>query len=249
MSLSRWFRPAALVVAGCLLSAPLPAAAQELSDQQRQQIEGVVRDYLLKNPEILREAMTALESRVRNENIAKAKDTSENSGAIVLGNPKGDVTLVEYFDYNCGYCKRSVDDIRALIKTDPQLRVVLRDFPVLRQESVEAAIVALAASKQLSGDRYLDFHTKLIQSEGVIGQNRALEEARAAGVDLAKLKNEMGEDWVRQALSNTSDIAEQLSLTGTPSFVLGDGIIPGAVGLDTLKEAVSSVRQCGKLSC
>ncbi|MGV6876127.1 DsbA family protein [Pseudochelatococcus sp. B33] len=249
----RWLRPSLLAAAGVLALAA-PAAAAELSAEQRSQIESVVRDYLVNNPEVLKEAIASLEQHQEAQQRAAVAETVREvtSGpidGIVLGNPEGDVTLVEFFDYNCGYCKRAIGDIEALVEADPRIRFVIVDFPILRQESVDAALVSIAVGKQLQGEQYFRFHADLLRQSGVVGKEQALAAAKASGADMARLEKDITSDAVRQVLARTLQAGEKLGLSGTPSFVLGDGVLPGAVGLDTLKTVVASVRQCGKLDC
>lgn len=231
-------------------------AAAELSADQRTQIEGVIHDYLMNNPQALKEALSRLEKHQQEEQrtvIAKAVRSVTESispeDGIIIGNPNADVTLVEFFDYNCGYCKKALGDIEALVKADPRIRFVIRDLPILRPESAQAALVSIAVGQQLSGEKYYRFHSDLLLSKGIVGKERALEVAKAAGVDMDRLQKDMQSDAVRQTLSRTMQAAEQLSITGTPSFALGDGVVPGAIGLETLQTLVGSVRQCGKLEC
>lgn len=248
-----WLR-SSLLATVAVLGLTLPAVPAELSTEQRSQIEGVVRDYLVNNPEVLKEAITALEKHQEAEQQAAVADAVKEVTAgpieeLVLGNPDGDVTLVEFFDYNCGYCKRALGDIEALVKADSRLRFVIVDFPILRQESVEAALVSIAVGKQLEGEKYFRFHSDLLMQSGVVGKAQALAVAKAAGVDMARLEKDIASDAVRQVLARTMQAGEKLGLSGTPSFVAGDGVLPGAVGVDTLKTVVASVRQCGKLDC
>ncbi|MET0605410.1 MAG: DsbA family protein [Beijerinckiaceae bacterium] len=236
-----------------LAQAPAPA----FSPAQKQAIEAIIKDYLLQNPEILREALMELESRQREaERVAQKKALEEQqaallseNGSIVVGNPKGDVTLVELFDYNCGYCKKSLVDMQALLKSDPKLKVVLRDFPILGPDSVEASKVAMAVKQHLKGDKYFDYHVRLMSSRGRAGKDRALEVAKEMGLDPVKLAKDAESPAVAQAIQQTLQIAEALSVNGTPAFVVGDEVIAGAVGEETMRRAIQSVRQCGKASC
>jgi len=250
LRLSMALAAALAFAAPALAQAPAPAL-------DRGQVEGIVRDYLLKNPEIIREAITALEERQReSEKVAQAKAFGDNReaiyndpNAIVVGNPAGDVTLVEFFDYNCGYCKRSVLDVRELIKADPKLRIVLRDFPILGPDSIEASKVAVAAKSQLKGEKLWDFHLKLMSTRGKVGRERALEVAKEMGLDLAKLSAEAGNPAVMAPIQKTMELADSLGLNGTPVFIAGDEVISGAVGVEPLRKAIASVRQCGKATC
>nr|WP_245411025.1 DsbA family protein [Microvirga flavescens] len=239
------------------LGAPVLAQSTQFNEAQRQAIGDIVRDYLLKNPELLQEVIAELEKRQADQQrVAQSAAMKESQKAIlnaphsyVVGNPNGDVTLVEFFDYNCGYCKRALSDLQALTKADPKLRIVLKDFPVLGPDSVEASRVALAARNQLSGDKLFDYHTKLLESRGRVNGDRAIAVAKDMGLDIARLQKDMNGNDVKAALAENADLGDKLGLTGTPAFIIGDSVIPGAVGLDPLKQVVASVRQCGKASC
>ena len=244
--------------AAIILSAGVIAGqAQSISDAQRGEIEKIVRDYLINHPEVLQEAIAALEKRQAAEEAAKheaaVKDNAEalfnSSRQVTVGNLQGDVTFVEFFDYNCGYCKKAMADMFDLLKSDLKLKVVLKEFPVLGQGSVEAARVAVAVRMQdKSGKKYLDFHQKLLSGRGQADKARALAAAKEAGLDVAKLERDMTGDEVRQSLEESLKLAEKLGLNGTPSYVIGPNVIVGAVGLDALKEKINSAR-CGKATC
>jgi protein-disulfide isomerase len=248
----------AAVVIGALSVAPAALAQSPVfTEQQRQAIGEVVKDYLLKNPELLQDVMAELEKRQAEQQrvaqsaaLKEARATLINAPhSIVAGNPSGDVTLVEFFDYNCGYCKRALGDVRALIKGDPKLRIVLKDFPVLGPDSVEASRVALAVKNQLSGEKLVDYHFKLMASQGRVNGERALAVAKDMGVDTARVQKDMEAAEVRAALQENVGLGDKLGLSGTPAFIIGDEVIPGAVGLEPLKQVVAGVRQCGKATC
>ena len=148
----------------------------------------------------------------------------------VIGNPKGKITLVEFFDYNCGYCKRALGDLVTLMKVGAELRVVLKDFPVLGANSVDAAMIASAARKQISGDKFFDFHQKLLLSHGPIGRDQALAVAKDMGLDMDKLQKDAKDPAIRAGLEDVMKVADPLNLTGTPSYVVGDEAVVGAVG-------------------
>ena len=167
----------------------------------------------------------------------------------IVGNPNGDITLVEFFDYNCGYCKRALTDLRALMKSDPKLRVVLKDFPVLGPESVEASRVSLAVKQQIGGEKLFDYHTKLMETRGRVNGERALAVAKEMGLDMARVQKDMDHAEVRAALQENMELGDKLGLTGTPAFVIGDEVISGAVGVEPLRKVVASTRQCGKAAC
>ena len=166
-----------------------------------------------------------------------------------LGNPKGTATLVEFFDYNCHFCKGALPDISRLMKEDPNLKLVLKDFPVLGPGSVEAARVSAAARLQLPGDRYWAFHTKLLGQHGPVGKAEALEVAKELGLDMDKLNKDLESPAVNEGLHEVMAMAETLQINGTPSFVVGGEVVVGAVGFDELKGKIDDVHKCGHATC
>ena len=166
-----------------------------------------------------------------------------------IGNPKASATLVEFFDYNCHYCKGALPDIARLIKDDPNLKVVLKDFPVLGPGSVEAAKVAAAARNQLPGDKFWEFHYKLLGSHGPVGKAEAMAVAKDLGLDMDKLAKDMESPDVKTGLDETMQLADALQINGTPTFVLGQDLVVGAVGYDQLKSKIDSVHKCGRVTC
>jgi protein-disulfide isomerase len=248
----------AAVCAALLIAAvPHSVRAEEFSKAQRGDIERIVHDYLVAHPEVLQEAMTELEKR---QNVAEAEKhkaaVKEHAQAlfnspdqVTLGNPNGNVTFVEFFDYNCGYCKRAMSDMLTLMKNDPELKVVLKEFPVLGQGSVEAARVAVAVRMQdKTGKKYLEFHQKLLGGRGQADNARALAVAKEVGVDMGRLEKDMKSPEVQKTLQQDFKLAEALGLNGTPSYVIGDNVIIGAIGLQGLQEKINTAR-CGKASC
>ena len=248
---------AALLAGIALVPRLALAQAPAFTGPQRQAIEQVVREYLVKNPEVLQEAIAELERRQQESQklaqrsaIGEMRDTlAASAGSTVVANPAGDATLVEFFDYNCGYCKRALSDIRTLMKGDPKLRVVLKDFPVLAPESLEASRVDLAVKQQLKGEKLFDFHVKLMETRGRVNGERAIAVAREMGVDVARLQKDMESDEVKSAIQENVGLADRLGLTGTPAFLVGEDVISGAVGVEPLRKAVASVRQCGQIAC
>ena len=219
-------------------------AASSFSAAQRSDIEGLVRSYLLTHPEIIKEALIELQRKEKaDEAAARAKIVQDPAGKLydsphhaVVGNPNGKVTVVEFFDYNCGFCKRALDDLTKLMKAEPNLKVILKDFPVLGPKSVEAAQVSIAARKQLKGEKYFEFHQKLLNQKGQIGRAEGLAVAKTMGLDLTKLAADMEDASVREAVSETMTLGDALGLTGTPSYIVGKDVVIGAVGYDELKQ-------------
>ena len=231
--------------------------AQSFSGAQKSEIEKIIREYLIANPEVLQEAIAALEKKQAADEAEKhqaaVKDNAQaifnSPRQVTVGNPQGDVTFVEFFDYNCGYCKRAMVDMMELMKHDPKLKVVLKEFPVLGPASVEVARVAVAVRMQdKTGKKYLDFHQKLLSGRGQVDKARAIAAAKEAGLDVARIEKDLGSDEVRLTLEESLKLAEKLGLNGTPSYVIGPHVVVGAVGLDQLKEKVNSAR-CGKATC
>src|SRR5207344_129108 len=173
--------------------------------------------------------MAEVEKKQAADESAKAqaavKDNAEtifnSSRQVVTGNPQGDVTFVEFFDYNCGYCKRALTDMVELMNKDPKLKVVLKEFPVLGPSSVEVAQVAVAVRMQdKTGKKYLDFHQKLLTGRGQVDKARALAVAKEVGLDMARLEKDMASDEVKNTLAESFKIAEAMGLNGTPSYVI-----------------------------
>ena len=249
----------ARLLAGPALACALLAgpAGAEVSPAQRVEIEGIIKDYLLKNPDVLRDALVEMERKQKaDEEQARSKAVADQAPLIynsprqaVLGNPNGKVTLVEFFDYNCGYCKKALDDLARLVKEEPELRVVIKDFPVLGPGSVEAAEVATALRAQFKGDKYWQYHQKLMTLKGQIGKTQALAVAKELGADMTKLEKEMADPATRASIQEVMQIADTLSLTGTPSYVLANDVVVGAVGYDALKDKIVNVKKCGKTAC
>jgi protein-disulfide isomerase len=251
----RFLAPALLMLALCGM--PPAASAQSFNDTQRGDIETIVRNYLIAHPEVLEEAMAELnkrqaaaEAEKHEASVASNADTIFNSPrGVVLGNKDGDVTFVEFFDYNCGYCKRAMSDMLDLLKNDPKLKVVLKEFPVLSEGSVEAAKVAVAVRMQdPTGKKYLDFHQKLLGGRGPADKARAMAAAKDAGLDTARIEKDIASPEVKATIEENFKLAEAMGMNGTPSYVIGKQVVVGAIGLDGLKEKIG-VARCGKATC
>jgi protein-disulfide isomerase len=226
----------------------LPASAQSFSDGQRSEIEGIVKEYLLAHPEVLQDAMAALDKKQQEADAKKATATIKDNNAtlfnsphqVVLGNPQGNVQIVEFFDYNCGFCKRALPDMLSLLNANSNIRFVLKEFPVLGEGSVEAAHVAVAARMQdPAGKKYIDFHQKLLGGRGPADKARALAVAKEVGFDMPRLEKDMNSDEVKTTIDEDMKLADALGVNGTPSYVIGNELVVGAVGLDALKEKIA----------
>lgn len=252
----------ALALAGALAGAAFAAAtpskaADAFTEPQKAGIQKIIHDYLIANPEVLREAIDELKKREEAAELASREKAVVEQGEkivrsanqAVVGNPDGDVTLVEFFDYNCGYCKQSLASVSKLIESDPKLRVVLKDFPILGADSVEAAHVATAARLQLSPAKFWEFHKKLLSTRGHIGKSQAVAAAKEVGADMERLEKDANSAETQAALKEVATLAEQLKFDGTPSWVIGKEAIVGGLPYAQLKAKIDNIRKCGKAAC
>jgi protein-disulfide isomerase len=245
------YRALTLLAATLMLALPAatPTRAQTFSPDQKHEIEGIIKDYLLQHPEVMQDVMAELEKHQQAADAEKHRTAVTANNAtifnsphqVVLGNPQGKVTVVEFFDYNCGYCKRALPDMLTLLKTDPNLKFVLKEFPVLGEGSVEAARVAVAARMQdTTGKKYIEFHQKLLGGRGPADKTRALAVAKEVGFDMARIEKDMGSDEVKKTIDENLKLADLIGVNGTPSYVVGDEVVVGAVGLDALREKIAA---------
>ncbi|MDX2257813.1 MAG: DsbA family protein [Hyphomicrobiaceae bacterium] len=228
------------------------AAKAPFSEEQKAGIRDVVREYLLKNPELFLDIQSELEKKLEEIQSARletavkenAADLFRRSEAPIAGNPQGDITVVEFFDYNCGYCKRGLGDVAKLIETDKKVKVVFKELPILSKGSEEAARVALAAKKQ---GKYWEVHSALLSSKGKLDGESALGIAGKLGLDVAKLKADMTSAEVDAELLSVQGIAQKMGISGTPYFLVGDKAIPGAPENlhEQLAAHVKSLRDAG----
>ena len=229
------------------IAALADAVKKQTSDDH---IREVVKDYLVKNPEIMLEVQEALNNKIEQKNtenrsstITGMKDEIFNSSDDgILGNPNGKISLVEFFDYNCGYCKKSYPDIQALIKGDPDLRIVLKDFPVLGDDSVKAHIVARAFMK-LMPMKFAAFHNQMMTSDGRANEEKAIKIAVKLGVDEKQLRQTMKDPDIQQVFMKNGKLAYLLDINGTPSYILGNEVLVGAVGENILKKKITLLEQ------
>ncbi len=238
-------------------TAPAPAnpAPQAVGSLDPEVINPMIENYLMSDPAILQRLSNALDTKLRTaareqstQVIATMKDAIFNDpDQVVLGNPDGDVTLVELFDYNCGYCRNALPDLALLLAEDPNLRVVLKEFPILSNESIDAARVAVLVNE--SDVDYWAFHEALFTSRGQVDKKVALAAAADLGLSPVNLELQMQEASVSKAIKTSYDIAKALNITGTPTYIIGNEVIPGAIGLDELKGRIANMRACGETSC
>jgi protein-disulfide isomerase len=222
-------------------------AAEPAQGQSREATEQIIRDYLLKNPEIIEQALRTLEERQREAQrqqsakalIAHREDLLRDPGSPVGGNPRGSVTVVEFFDYRCPHCKNAAPDVKKLAQEDSDVRIVYKQFPVLGPDSELAARAALAAHAQ---GKYAALHDALMAASGPLTLPVILQLAGPAGLDAAKLQADIERPEIRATIERDRALADAIGITGTPSFVVGSELVPGAVDLATLKALVAQAR-------
>jgi protein-disulfide isomerase len=236
-------------------SEPPSAPAGSLSQLQRKEIEAIIKDYLVNNPEVLLEAQNALEAKmdkIQGERMALAlKDNAAELYKPALSpvvNARGDVPVIEFFDYNCGYCRKAVSDVVKLVDKDRKIRLILKEFPILAKGSEEASRVALAAKAQ---GKYWEFHQAMLENQGQANEGSALRIAERLGLDMARLKKDMASPDVKKEIEETRALATKMGIQGTPHFIVGDKIIPGAPEnlLELLNKHADEVRKEGCKVC
>lgn len=245
------------VVGSLLLMLAQPVAAADpappagaISAAEREAIKGIIHQYLLENPEVILESVQAYQERQhelsqkeKSALIASLKKDLEQDPKIPFaGNPKGDVTIVEFYDYRCGYCKRVFPTIRDLVASDGGIRYVYRDFPILGADSTLAARASMAAWL-IAPDRHFAFHSAMMSTNQPANQDLIQASAKKAGIDGARLQQAMDDPRVDAALDRTKALAQQLAINGTPAFIIGDKLVPGALDADDLRKAIAEQRR------
>jgi protein-disulfide isomerase len=222
------------------------------------EVGAIVRDYFIKHPEAVGQILAELikhRSSAPTSAGAAAKPGPDRAAIrgnaaelfasphqVTLGDPQGDVTLVEFFDYNCGFCKRALADTLALLRDETRLKVVLKEFPILGPGSTEAARVAIAARMQ-DPAKYLAFHQELLGAPGPATEQKALDAAKDQGFDMARLEKDMTSDEVAATIAEDMKLASALGVSGTPSYVIGKDVVLGAIGADALKARIKLARE------
>lgn len=246
---------AAALLASGLALASLPAAAQDapLTPKQTEAVKKVVRDYLMEHPEVLGEALEALREKMRAQAESDAHKMLEarrdeifkNPDDPQAGNPKGDLTVVEFMDYNCGFCKQTFDAMWEAVKSDGKVRVVLKEFPILGPDSVIASRVALVAKAQ-SQAKYDDIHRAFMKFRGRLDEKAIWRIAGEQGFNVEQLKKDIANPEIDAKLKKNLDIAHSLDIGGTPTFIIGDRIISSALDQQTLKQLMDAARRGAK---
>ena len=247
------FRRAAIFLGSALLLsaiavAPQPAAADSSMPQDKAGLDQAIHDYLMSHPDVVLQALKAGQAQAdaeaaeqsRRTIIARRAELVDAPGDLVQGNPKGDVTLVEFFDYRCPFCKQVEPSLDAMLNDDGKLRIVYKEFPILGEASTYATHVALAARKQ---GKYTEFHRAMMATKGDINDETVLNVAAGLGLDMAKLKADMAAPEIDKLIDRNVALADALDIQGTPALVIGDRLIEGAVDLDTLRKDIAAARK------
>lgn len=238
----------ALLMTATLIASPLARAQDDLSPKQQEAVKKLVHDYIMENPGIIADAIEALRQKedlaaeaAAKKTLADRKDEVFNDpDSPVLGNPKGDVTLVEFFDYRCPYCKAMSDQIADVVKADGKTKLVMKEFAVLGPESVTAAKAALASREQ---KKYEEFHRALMRLKEPLTEKTLMKTAADVGINTDKLKKDMDDPKIDTILKNNLKLAHDLNVDATPTFVIGDQIVTGAIPPQNLKQLIDQTRK------
>lgn len=241
-----------LAACGLFLALPVQAADEGLTAAQKSEVETIIRQFLTeKEPETVMKAVEVLKQRdqqqqmaIAKEAVAKHKDRIyDEPSSPVLGNPKGDVTIVEFYDYACGYCKMAQPIVEELLKSDKNIRFIAKEFPILGEGSVLGARAALASVKQ---KKFEKFHNTLMSFRGQINDASITDAAQRAGLDAAQLKRDMNDKSIDDIIATNRKLGNDLGVRGTPMFIIGDTVTPGAMDAEGLKKAVADARAAKK---
>ena len=226
------------------------ADAQKTNGLSKTDVEKIVRDYLIANPGLIQEAIHSLQAKREAAENARAKAAMAAHGDAlrahpmtpVSGNASGDVTVVEFFDYQCGYCKRSLASMIGLLKSDTNVRVVWKELPILGPASRFAARAAMAAKKQ---GKYFDLHVALMHVRGRLTERKVIDAAKDAGLEVTQLRADMKDPTLEVYLNETQQLATALGIRGTPAFVIGDTLVSGAINEAGMKQIIAQMRAGG----
>ena len=244
----------ARLIAALAITIALPVQAFELdamSDDERAAFRAEVRAYLLDNPEVLREAITILQQRdaqaQEEQDLslarANAKALFDDGHSFVGGNPDGDITVVEFLDYRCGYCKRAFSEVTELVNADQNIRFVIKELPILGEQSVLAARFAIATQLLAGDEAYKDVHDTLMELRSDINEASLARVAQALGLDDAAIRAKMDSDDVNAIIAKNRALAQRMQISGTPTFVIGDQMVRGYVELSQMEQIVAAVRE------
>jgi len=242
----------AAAIAGLILwsgAGYVTAGELPLSDAQKTEIESLVRQYILDHPEIIIESVQGLQAREEQENEQRARGNLATFKNQLLhdplspvgGNPDGDVTIVEFFDYRCGFCKKVFPAITEILETDSKIRIVYKEFPILGPDSVTASRAALAAWR-IDARKYEAIHVALMQARGQLPESKVMKIAAKAGYDAVELKSAMALPEIDAMLEENHRLAQALNINGTPAFVIGGELVPGAIDLAAMRQLIAQAR-------
>ena len=236
-----------LLLAGSLALPAMAQSAKQLPSEDVEAIEKIIRDYLLRKPEVLIEAMDVLEKRRKEIALARQREMIaanrpalfEDKNSFTVGSAEADVTIVEFFDYRCPYCKRALSTVMTTIERDPNVRMVFKEYPILGEDSVIAARAAIASMRQ---GKYLEYHNALMQTRGNLDQAAVLQVAAEVGLDTKVLQVDMNRPEVSDIISANRGLAQTLGVTGTPAFIIGDTLVPGALTQRRMADLIEQAR-------
>ncbi|PPR58208.1 MAG: hypothetical protein CFH10_02061 [Alphaproteobacteria bacterium MarineAlpha4_Bin2] len=223
------------------------AQSLNLDSQSKKAVETIIRDYLISNPEVIEQAIQALQAKreAEDKDRAQAAIASKNAALVAhpmtpfSGNAAGDVTIVEFFDYQCGYCKSAMTALIGLLRSDNNVRVVWKELPILGNASRFAARAAMAAKKQ---NKYLDYHIAIMGLRGRLTEQNVMSTAKSVGINVKRLRRDMRDPKIETYLDETQQLATTLGIRGTPAFVIGDTLFPGALDEATIKKIIGKIR-------
>jgi protein-disulfide isomerase len=244
------FRLLICLVALGLATVPCADATETVSPAQKSAIEQIIHDYILQHPEVVIQALQSAEDkakaeaeeRVRATLVEKRQELLADPTSPVAGNPKGDVTIVEFFDYRCPYCKQVEPSLEALLREDRQIRIIYKELPILGKDSVYATRVALAARKQA---KYEAFHAAMMAAKGQIDEKVVFQVAASAGLDIEQVKTDMKSAEIDDIIQRNFALAQALDIHGTPAFIIGGEMVPGAIDVATMKKKIAAARKAG----
>ena len=227
-----------------------PALAQTLNAEQKKEVKSLIENYLQENPQVIVDAFRNFHKKSQaNKNKNESKLIHKYREALInntadpsIGSPASDLTIVEFFDYRCGYCRKSLEAINTILNEDQKIKVVFKELPILSEQSEMAARAALAVNK-ISKNKYFLFHTKLMQKRGSFKINDIYQIAKDIDISVNSLKSEINSPWITRAIKQNQVLAENLGIRGTPAFVIGDKIVPGAVSSNTMKNFIKQARR------
>jgi protein-disulfide isomerase len=237
-----------LPILALALSPVSSRAADELTPAQTEQVNKLIHDYFMNNPKALIDAIEHAEASMKADEQSQTKtalqshreELEQDPTSPVLGNPKGDVTIVEFFDYRCPYCKLTAPTLQTLIGQDTKVRLVMKEFPILGKESVFASRIALAVKKH---GKYAEFHQAMFALKTKVDDAQTLAVVKSLGLDPAQIQKESEGSDIDAVIKHNYDLAKELSLSGTPAFVIGDTLLPGAVEMKDFQEAIATARK------